>query len=141
MPGPQKIPPRLKLLRGTAHVADRVAALESTPPLPALDAVPTPPHWLKNLNARAEWDRLAPVLTANRLLHAGNIGLLAQLCAVHGHLVDIWTNGLKANAALVATYRMLSNSLGLLNWDVPTAKPGNRFTRNILRAKQHARGR
>jgi len=91
---------------------------------------------MRNKSARAEWVRLAPILVANKLLTDGNVGLLGQLCAVHGYLVDIWQNGLKANAALVATYRALSNSLGLLDWNVSTAKPGNKFASNAFKQKR-----
>jgi len=98
--------------------------------LPAINAVPSAPAWLTNMDAVREWNRLAPVLTANRLLHAGNLGLLAQLCAVHGRLVQIWSSDGRANAALVATYRMLSNSLGMLGWELPQNAKPNRFANN-----------
>ena len=93
---------------------------------------------MKSAEAVREWRRLAPILWTNKLLNEGNIGLLAQLCAVHAHLVTIWRRGSKAkpNAALVATYRMLSNSLGLLNWDIPIVKPGNRFADNAFKGKR-----
>src|SRR6266513_5678352 len=112
MPGPAKAPAHLKLLRGTHSRPPSVGS--KTPALPVINVVPSAPAWLTNVDAVREWNRLAPVLTANRLLHAGNLGLLAQLCAVHGRLVQIWSSDGRANAALVATYRMLSNSLGML---------------------------
>ena len=137
MPGPPKTPLRLKLLRGTLNVPTRNAP--ETAALPAIDAVPTPPRWLKNKDAVREWNRLAPLLTANGLLNQGNIGLLQQLCAVHGHLVLLWSTGAKANAALIATYRMLSNSLGLLGFDIQSAKPGNRFSKHARQLPTGAR--
>jgi len=94
---------------------------------------------LTNLDAVREWNRLAPVLTANRLLHEGNIGLLAQLCAVHGRLVKIWSGEGSANAALVVAYRMLSNSLGMLGWDMPqSARPDNRQSKQANRFASNA---
>lgn len=136
MPGPKKTPPHLKIIKGTLSSRDsRAAAAASTPGLPPLDVAPTPPAWLTKKAARAEWARLAPILVANKLLTDGNVGLLAHLCACHGHLTDIWQHGLKANAALVMNYRTLSNSLGLLALDIPAAKPGNRFTSNTPRRK------
>lgn len=131
MPGPAPTPRRLKLLRGTLNRPASDAA--ETPGLPVLDAVPTPPAWLTNTEAVREWNRIAPILVANKMLNAGNIGLLAQLCATHGYLVQIWSGGEKANAALIATYRMLSNSLGLLGWSIPAPKANNRFARHALR--------
>jgi phage terminase small subunit len=133
MPGPAKQSPRLKLLRGTLQPKDRDAP--APPELPAFDAVPSPPEWLTDAEAIREWHRLAPVLTAHRLLSAGNIGLLAQLCAVHGHLVRVWRAG-KANAALVATYRTLSNSLGLLSMNLSAPSKGNRFAAYAARRPQ-----
>jgi len=136
MRGPAKQPRHLKSIKGTLR-RGRVAP--ETPPLPALGAAPTPPRWLTNADAVREWQRLAPILTANRLLHAGNVGLLAQLAAVHGRLVEIWTTGAKPNAALVATYRRLLNSLGLLGWHppaaAPAAAPANKFARNAAPRK------
>lgn len=135
MSGPAKLPPHLKIIRGTLSAKDHPA--ETTPVLPSLDAVPSPPEWLRNADARAEWARLAPLLVANRLLNEGNIGLLAQLCATHGHLVGIWRSRSKAkvNAAMIATYRSLSNSLGLLGWTVPMPQAVNKFAINAHRAK------
>lgn len=136
MPGPKKTARHLKLIKGTLTARDnRPSAVATTPGLPPLDAVPPPPAWLTKKAARAEWGRLAPILVANKLLTDGNVGLLAQLVSVHAHLVDAWSNGLRANAALVATYRALSGSLGLLALDIPTAKPGNRFAKNASAAK------
>lgn len=133
---PLSLPPGSRVLdigSGSGH--DLAALLNGNydarglEPVRALDPVPTPPRWLKNKDALREWNRLAPILTANGLLNEGNIGLLQQLCAVHGHLVLLWSTGAKANAALIATYRMLSNSPGLLGFNIPSAKPSNRFTK------------
>lgn len=138
MPGPKKVPLHLKLIKGTVCARDRRPSpnAQITPGLPPINAIPAPPAWMQNKAALAEWGRLAPVLVANRLLTDGNLGLLAQLCAVHGNLVGIWKSGMKANAALVASYRALSNSLGLLDWNVSGVKAGhNRFAKNAARIK------
>src|SRR5207249_1018074 len=72
-------------------------------------------------------------------LHEGNIGLLAQLCAVHGRLVKIWSSEGSANATLVVTYRMLSNSLGMLGWEGPqSARPDNRQSKQANRFAANA---
>jgi hypothetical protein len=114
----------LKLLRGT-HRGEAGEAAEG-PALPAVDAAPPPPAWLREPEALREWHRLAPLLVANRLLHAGNVGLLAQACAVHGRLARTWQEGGTPPAALVAAYRMLCNSLGMLGWQAPGSAQ-NRF--------------
>jgi phage terminase small subunit len=133
MPGPKKVPCHLKVIRGTASSPNNTAA--TTPALPAVNVVPNPPRWMKNPDACAHWNRLAPLLVSTHLLNAGNLGLLEQLCATHGYLVRIWREDLRANAALIASYRMLSNSLGMLGWDIPKAQPGNRFAKNASTSK------
>jgi hypothetical protein len=127
----------LKLLRGTlARIPQGTSATDALSPI---NAVPSPPGWLTNVDAAREWNRLASVLTANRLLHEGNIRLLAQLCAVHGRLVKIWSSEGSANAALVMTYRMLSNSPGMLGWEGPhSARPDNRQSKQANRFAANA---
>lgn len=121
-------PPSLKVLSGTAR-PDRIAS--DMPALPAIDAAPSPPSWMTNLDSIREWQRLAPVLAVNRLLHVGNISILAQLCALHGRLVELWTAGSTPTAALLSAYRALSGDLGLSGMALPAPgdKP-NRFSNN-----------
>lgn len=121
-------PPVLKLLAGTSR-PDRAAPEGSA--LPALDGVPPAPGWMKNPHARREWRRLAPVLTANKLLTAGNLGIFVQLCALQGKLVETWAAGETPTAALVNAYRLLCNELGLSGMALPAHvnKP-NRFSNN-----------
>lgn len=121
-------PDYLKLLANTAR-PDRVAA--ATPALPPIDAVPIPPAWLTNVQAVREWHRLAPVMVACKLLNAGNLQTLVQVCALHGRLVEMWTGGETPTAALIMAFRKLSNDLGLTSFPTPTppSKP-NRFSVN-----------
>lgn len=123
-------PPSLKLIAGTSR-GDRAAP--DGPALPAIDSVPPAPNWLPNAHATREWKRLAPVLVINRLLHAGNISAFAQLCALHGKLVSMWSAGETPNASLLSAYRGLSGELGLLSMSVPVMKRDNRFTNNAKR--------
>lgn len=124
-------PDYLKLLAGTAR-GDRVAP--TTPALPPLRGVPAAPPWLTNLDAVKEWHRLAPVLTVNRLLTPGNVGLFAQMCALHGRLVEMWTGGATPTAALISAYRALCNELGLSSMTLPApADKPNRFLTNFKR--------
>lgn len=118
----------LKAITGT-YRPDR--AVVDGASLPALDVAPGPPSWMADTGALREWHRLAPVLTANRLLTDGNIGLFGQLCALHGKLVQMWQAGETPTAALIAAFRGLSGELGLLSMTLhaPAAKP-NRFLSN-----------
>lgn len=126
----------LKLLSGTGR-PDRAAP--ETPALPVLDAVPSAPPWLTNIDAVKEWNRLAGVLVANRLLHDGNISVFAQLCALHGRLVQIWNDRETPTAALLAGYRSLSASLGLLGMALSAhADKPNRFANNAKRMHDDA---
>lgn len=121
-------PTALKLLASTAR-PDRIAPATSA--LPVLDAVPTPPSWLTNVDAVKEWRRLSPVLVATRLLHEGNVAMLGQLCALHGRLVEMWIGGKTPTAALLSAYRGLCNTLGLSGMVLaPPADKPNRFANN-----------
>lgn len=120
-------PDHLKLLAGTAR-ADRAAP--ETAALPPIGDAPPAPDWLPNAFAANEWRRLAPVLVANKLLNDGNLNVFAQLCALHGRLVQLWTAGATPTAAMISAFRALSGELGLLSMSLPAAKPKNRFARH-----------
>lgn len=109
MPRPKK-PHNLKVVAGTAR-PDR-----DGPPLVELPVVadaPPAPDWLPNSHAVREWERLAPILVANRLLTEAGLSALGQLCALHGSLVQQWAAGLPPNASMVSQYRGLANDFGL----------------------------
>lgn len=118
----------LKLLSGTGR-PDRAAP--ETSALPTLDAIPSPPTWLTSIDAVKEWNRLASVLVANRLLTSGNVGLFGQLCALHGCLIQAWASDTAPTAALISAYRSLCNELGLSSMSLPAhADKPNRFSNN-----------
>jgi len=134
MPGPGKKPAQLKAIGGTAR-KDR--APESPPvELPLVQTVPQPPDWLPNSHAVVEWNRLAPILVANRLLTEGGISPLGNLCALHGKMVQLWSAGEAPVASMVAQYRNLINDFGLTPVSQGKVKPvgegptENAFTRN-----------
>jgi hypothetical protein len=118
----------LKIIAGTARPDRAVPAPIVT--LTALDEVPAPPEFLPNGHAVAEWRRLAPVLVANKLLHAGNLHALALLCGLHGRIVQLWSAGEAPQAATVGQLRALLSDLGLSGMRLPPAPPGprNRFS-------------
>jgi hypothetical protein len=70
-------------------------------------------------------------LTSNKLLTAGNVDLLVQLCALHGKLAAMWSDPeTPPNAALLARYVHYHGVLGLLGFPTPKPKdPANRFAR------------
>lgn len=110
MPGPGKKPAGLKVVAGTSR-KDREpeAAIE----MPSLDTIPEPPDWLPNSHAIKEWNRLAPILVANKLLTDGGLSALAQLCALHGKVVQLYAAGEAPVASMVAQLRNLINDFGL----------------------------
>lgn len=110
MARPRK-PTSLKIIAGTNR-PDR-APLVDPLALPLVDAVPSPPDWLPNGHAVREWERLARILHANRLLTDAGLSALGVLCAVHGALVQAWSAGVTPPAALLAQYRALSGDFGL----------------------------
>ena len=113
------------MLHGTARpdrAAPHIAAL------PPIEGVPTAPEWLADPVAVREFDRLAPMLTSCKLLTAANVGLLAQMCAVHGWLAKAWASGQPPTAAMISSYRSLHVALGLTHLSVPApASKPNRF--------------
>ena len=127
-------PPHLKLLAGTDR-ADRVSIVEIEEE-PILQ-IPPPPLWLPNSHATVEWLRLAPILIANKLLTEGSLSSLAQLCALHGKIVQLYAAGEAPGASMLGTLRNMHNDFGLtpmsqgkVNGGVPkeTEKPKNKFT-------------
>ena len=132
-------PDHLKLLSGTAR-RDRMSPVKPT--LPPINGVPPAPSWLPVGRATAEWARLAPILSANKLLTDGNLGLLANLCALSAKLAEIWSQGTAPTAALLNAYRSLAGELGLLSMKLPAAteKP-NRFLVNFQRMRRMRKAR
>lgn len=109
MPNPKK-PRALKVVSGTVQPSrDEIPAVE----LPPVSDVPTPPDWMPNAHAIKEWNRLAPILVANKLLTEAGLGAFGQLCALHGKLVQLWAAGEAPVASMVAQYRNLINDFGL----------------------------
>ena len=110
MANPRK-PTSLKVVAGTDQPCRRP---ESAPvEMPALDHIPDPPDWLPNAHAVKEWQRLAPILTANKLLTEAGLSALGQLCALHGKVVQLYAAGEAPVASMVAQMRGLMNDFGL----------------------------
>jgi len=107
MPYPKK-PPALKVLDGSRGPAD-IPPIE----LPLVDDLPSAPDWMPNAHAVAEFDRLARVLYANKLLTQGGVSALAMLAALHGKLVQLWSAGESPTGHMLAQYRNLVNDFGL----------------------------
>lgn len=132
MPGPGKKPHNLKVVAGTAR-PDRIAPIVE---LPTIDQVPPPPDWLPNAHAIKEWDRLSPILVANKLLTEAALSTLGQLCALHGKVVQLYAAGESPNASMVAQLRALSNDFGLTPVAQGKVRPhgeegkGNKFSNN-----------
>jgi len=109
MSAPKK-PRALKVVSGTLRPCrDEKGGVE----LPIVSDVPAAPDWLPNAHAVKEWNRLAPILVANKLLTEGGIGPLGNLCALHGKMVQLWAAGEAPVASMIAGYRNLINDFGL----------------------------
>lgn len=106
-PGPK--PASLKAIAGTARQDRVVHHVE----LPLVGELPTAPDWLPNSHAVKEWDRLAPILHANKLLTEAGLSALGMLCALHGKLVQLWAAGESPTGHMLAQYRALVNDFGL----------------------------
>jgi phage terminase small subunit len=79
----------------------------------AVSSTPAAPDWLPNAHAIKEWDRLAPILVANKLLTEAGVSALGMLCSLHGKLVQLWAAGEAPVASMVSQYRNLINDFGL----------------------------
>jgi phage terminase small subunit len=103
-------PPQLKAISGTKQKCrpDPVAV-----DLPLVSAVPDAPDWLPNAHAVTEWDRLAPMLTANKLLTEAGCSPLGVLCALHGKIVQLFSAGECPTGHMLSQYRNLVNDFGL----------------------------
>lgn len=130
MARPRK-PTSLKVVAGTDR-PDRDPAPASD--LPLVEDIPSPPDWLPNAHARKEWERLAPILHANKLLTEAGLSALGQLCALHGKTVQLYAAGEAPVASMVAQLRGLMNDFGLtpvaqgkVKPNGATEKPGNKF--------------
>lgn len=91
---------------------------------------------MPNAHAVKEWNRLVPVLMANRLLTEGGLGPLAMMCSIYGKMVQLYAAGETPTGHMLNQYRGLANDFGL----TPVAqgkvrggeaeKKGNKFAGN-----------
>lgn len=138
MPGPGKKPAALKAVAGTQR-KDR-APENAAVDLPVLSTVPAPPDWLPNSHAVKEWDRLAGILTANKLLTEGGLSALGMLCALHGKIVQLYAAGEAPTASMAGTLRNMINDFGLTPVaqgkvsPVSEGEKGNKFAGNGKRS-------
>ena len=137
MPGPSKKPRTLKVIAGTDR-KDREP--DNVVDLPTISNVPPAPDWLPNAHAKKEWDRLAPILVANKLLTEAGLQALGHLCALHGKTVQLYAAGEAPNASMVGQLRNLINDFGLTPVAQGKVKPAgegptsNAFSKNGKRA-------
>lgn len=109
MANPRK-PHNLKVVAGTAR-ADRLEPVGVD--LPLVDGVPDAPDWLPNGHAVKEWQRLAPILVANKLLTEASLSTLGMLCALHGKIAQLYAAGEAPTGHMMAQYRGIANDFGL----------------------------
>lgn len=133
MAGRPRKPVALKVVAGTER-KDR--AIVNAVELPLVLTSPEAPDWLPNAHAVKEWDRLAPILTANKLLTEAGCSALGHLCALHGKIVQLWAAGEAPTGHMLAQYRNLVNDFGLTPVAQGKVKPAgkeadaNPFARN-----------
>ena len=134
MPGPGRKPASLKVVAGTTR-KDR-APVAPAADLPVLSKVPPAPDWLPNAHAIKEWNRLAAILTANKLLTEGGLSALGMLCALHGKCVQLYAAGEAPTASMAGQLRNMVNDFGLTPVAQGKVKPvgneekGNKFAAN-----------
>lgn len=133
MANPRK-PTALKVVAGTDRPDRKGGDLVD---LPLVPDIPDAPDWMPNRHAEAEWNRLAQILHANRLLTEAGLGPLGMLCALHGKLVQLWMAGETPTGHMLAQYRALVGEFGLtpvaqgrVKGSGPAEQAGNRFNSN-----------
>jgi phage terminase small subunit len=110
MPGPSKRPSHLKVISGTTRPSrEPEGAIE----LPPLTEIPPVPDWLPNAHAVTEWNRLAPLLVANKLLAEADVSSFGHLCALHGKMVQLWVAGESPTGHMISQYNALAGAFGL----------------------------
>lgn len=109
----QKNDPNVAYLRGTNRT-DRLSGDTSiSMNESALTEIPPAPLWMPNSHATNEWYRLTPILIEQKLLTPGSLSALAQLCALHGKIVQLYAAGESPGASMLGTLRNLHNDFGL----------------------------
>jgi phage terminase small subunit len=109
MPNPRK-PTQLKAIAGTSRPSREPSQVVD---LPLVEEYPDPPDWMPNAHAVKEWNRLVPILVANRLLTEGGLGPLAMMCSVYGKMVQLYAAGETPTGHMLSQYRGLANDFGL----------------------------
>lgn len=105
-----KKPKNLKIISGTIQKCrENRSSLEPT----LIQEVPSPPDWLPNTHAVKEWNRLAPILIANKLLTDLGLSAFAVMCALHGKIIQLFGAGEMPTGHMLAQYRNLANDFGL----------------------------
>ena len=123
MPRARK-PANLKIVAGTDR-PDR-APKEPVVELALVDEVPPPPVWLANAHASAEWNRLAPLLHANKLLTQAGLTAFGVMCSLFGKIVQLYQAGESPTGHMVAQYRALANDFGLTPAAQGKVRPGGK---------------
>jgi phage terminase small subunit len=132
MPGPGKKANHLKVVSGTER-ADREPPVGVQ--MPTLDEVPGAPDWLGNAHAVKEWNRLAPIAVANKLLTEAGLSAFGVMCATFGEIVKLTSAGMPPTGNMIAQYRALANDFGLTPVAQGKVKPsgdkdaGNKFAK------------
>ena len=108
----QRKPQALKIISGTDQPCRRLES-EAVQVEEPLAEVPSAPDWLPNGHALKEWNRIAPILVANKLLTESSLQTLGVLCAVYGKIVQLYSAGESPIASQLAQYRGLAAEFGM----------------------------
>ena len=128
-----KKPPRMKVISGTDQKCRRET---KSIDLPLVDDVPEAPDWLINAHAVNEWNRLAPMLIANKLLTKAGLSAFGVMCAIQGKINQLFAAGEFPTGHMLAQYRNLVNDFGLTPVAQGKVKPSetgkqNKFLKNV----------
>ena len=109
----QKNEGNVSFLRGTNRPDRQVGDTTYLVDTALLTETPFPPTWLPNQWAVKEWMRLAPILIEMKLLTEASLSPLAQLCALHGKITQLYQAGEAPGASMLGCLRNMQNDFGL----------------------------
>jgi len=125
-------------IRGPAKQTAAMKALNGSKTAPAdgidfepLAEAPEKPPWVVGLHATRLWDRLMPMMLANRLMGDAHIEPFGHMCMLHNVLIKQYKKPSGPSSALMSNYIQLCSKFGLTLADASRIKlPGGQPKKN-----------
>jgi len=106
-------PVQFKALAGTIRNDRDEGKMEAILNLSPMSYVPPCPDWMPNAHAVKAWERIAPILVANKLLAETDIETFGQMCALTGKVIQLYAAGETPGASMLGILRTMQNDFGM----------------------------